>query len=63
MYPKKLIILAESTSKAPPRVKSPEPVTEPLKDIPLTVPVPPTDLTVPEESVLLLKVFQSPLVK
>jgi hypothetical protein len=45
----------------PPNVKLPELVTVPVKVMPFTVPVPPTDVTVPEP--LLLKVVQSALVK
>ena len=45
----------------PPNVKLPVVVTVPVKVIPFTVPVPPTDVTVPEP--LLLKVVQSVDVK
>jgi hypothetical protein len=44
-------------SSVPPKVRLPELVTVPLSDKPLTVPVPPTLVTVPEP--LLLKVVQS----
>jgi hypothetical protein len=48
---------------APPKVKFPEVVTVPDREIPLTVPVPPTLVTVPVLDVLLLNVFQSVLVR
>ena len=63
MNPKPFVIFKLVNESAPPRVKFPEVATVPLKDIPLTVPVPPTEVTVPSELVLLLKVFQSPWVK
>ena len=58
-----LFILTE-----PPKDKFPEVVTVPLKVIPLTVPVPPTEVTVPVNSSLpvstnMLKVEASPFVK
>ena len=49
--------------KVPARVKLPVVFTVPLKDMPLTAPVPLTSVTVPVELVLLLKVFQSVVVK
>jgi hypothetical protein len=39
--------LEEVTESVPPRVKLPEDVTVPLSESPLTVPVPPTEVTVP----------------
>jgi hypothetical protein len=50
-------------SKVPPNVRFPLVVTVPLSDIPETVPVPPTLVTVPLVLDLLLKVVQSVLVK
>ena len=47
------------SAKVPPKVRLPEPVTVPDKVSPLTVPVPPTEVTVPVLDVLLLNVPQS----
>jgi hypothetical protein len=51
------IVGGEDKSSVPPSVKLPVVVTVPVKVKPLTVPVPPTLVTVPEP--LLLNVFQS----
>jgi hypothetical protein len=45
--PKAVVTLALVNVKAPPRVRLPVDVTDPLRVKPLTVPVPPTDVTVP----------------
>ena len=50
-------------SKVPPKVRFPLVVTVPVQVKPFTVPVPPTEVTVPVLEVLLLKVVQSVLVR
>jgi hypothetical protein len=40
-------VVRSTPDNVPPRVKFPEDVTVPLRERPLTVPVPPTDVTVP----------------
>jgi hypothetical protein len=57
--PNALVTSPEVSDNVPPNVKLPVVVTEPLSVNPLTVPVPPTDVTVPVFDVLLLNIVQS----
>ena len=56
-------VVKDTPLSVPPSVRLPDVVTVPVSVIPLTVPVPPTLVTVPVLLVLLLNVFQSVLVR